>query len=94
MVAKKFEVSEKRALFLANKKMAVSAPLLTWLTIHGNICLALRHPANRGDSRQYAIAFVKQLGQALVKEGAISQEELEEIEKLEIEEGSTDIGGV
>jgi hypothetical protein len=86
-----FHASEERARFLTKKKMLVSAPLLTWLTIHGNICLALRHPQNRGSSRQYAIEFVKQLGRALVKAGAISQEELYEIEKLEIEEGSSDL---
>jgi len=93
MGAKKFEVSKKRATFLASKTGTVEADFLTWLTIHGNICLALRHPQNIGPSRLYAIQFVKMLGKALVQWGALTEEEFKDLEKLEIEEGFRDIGG-
>jgi len=94
MAAKKWDVSEKRALFLASKTGTVTANLHTWITIHGNVCLALRHPQNRGPSRALAIEFVKGLGRALVSWGALTEEELKECEKLEIEEGSIDREGV
>lgn len=78
---------------LEEKKAQVEANLLTWITIHGNLCLALRHPQNRGPSRVYAVAFVKEIGRMLVEHGAITEEQLRKIEKLEAEEGSPDIEG-
>jgi len=78
---------------LVRTKTSVTADLLTWLTIHGNLCLALRHPQNRGPSRQFVVNFVKRLGQMLVTSGAITEEELKAAEKLEAEEGSSDIVG-
>jgi len=83
-----WRVSRERARFLAQKTMMINASLLTWITVHGNMCLGLRHPQNRGPSRAYAVAFVRQLGQELVKAGAITEQELKEAEKLEAEEGS------
>ena len=71
----------------------VTANHLTWLAVHGNLCLALRHPANKGPSRQWVLTFVKDLGKALVKWGVITEEELKQTEKTEIEAGSTDIKG-
>jgi len=65
----------------------VNAPMLTWLAVHGNLCLALRHSENRGPSRPHVEQFVKQLGRWLVVLGAITQRELEAAEKLEREEG-------
>jgi len=86
-----WNITEKRAKFLATQTMRVEASLLAWLTVHGNLCLALRHPGNQGASRKWATAFVKRLGQALVKHGAISQEELKQVERLEAEYGSEDL---
>lgn len=77
---------------LVEKKVHVEANLLTWLTIHGNVCLALRHPQNTGESRAYAVAFVKFLGRMLVECDVITEEQLRKLEKLEAEEGSPDIG--
>jgi len=65
----------------------VNAPMFIWLAVHGNLCLALRHPENRGPSRPYVEQFVKQLGRWLVVRGAITQREREAAEKLEREEG-------
>lgn len=94
MGPKSWDLSRERALWLASKTGTVTANFHTWLTIYGNVCLALRHPQNRGPSRQVAVIFVKELGKALVRWGALTEEELKEAEKIEIEEGSPDIGGV
>jgi len=59
---------------------------LTWLAVHGNICLALRHPQNKGASRRLVEKFVKELGNKLVEWKVITQQELEATEKLEQEE--------
>jgi hypothetical protein len=93
MGPKKWTLTEERARILVSKTGTITANLHTWLTIHGNVCLALRHPQNRGPSRQIALVFVKELGKALVRWGAITEEELKDAEKLEAEEGSTGIGG-
>jgi len=73
-----------------NKKAAISVPLITWVAIHGNLCLALRHPENVGDSRKLVLNFVKELGQFLVHCKVFTKSQLEAMEKVEIEEGSTD----
>jgi hypothetical protein len=82
----------RKAEWLANTQGTVKANLLTWVTVHGNLCLALRHPQNRGSSREWAVKFTKALGKALVEWGALTPEQLEEAEKLEAEEGSTEFG--
>jgi hypothetical protein len=78
----------KKAEWLAKTDGTVKANLLTWITVHGNLCLALRHPQNQGPSRKVAVMFTKALGKALVEWGALTPEQLEEAEKLEAEEGS------
>lgn len=70
---------------------SMKADLVTWLGIHGNLCLALRHPQNKGPSRAFLVAFVKRLGWNLVEWGAITEEELRHAEQTEREEGSTDL---
>jgi len=76
---------------LVNKHVSVTTNLLTWLAIHGNLCLALRHPANKGPSRPLVVNFTKQLGKKLVEWGVLTHQQLKSAEKLEIEEGSTDV---
>jgi hypothetical protein len=49
----------KKAEWLAKTEGTVKASLLTWITVHGNLCLALRHPQNRGPSREWAVGFTK-----------------------------------
>lgn len=73
-------------------RATISAPLLTWVTVHGNLCLALRHPANTGESRKLALQFVKKLGEFLVTCEVFTQEQLTTVERVEVEEGSTDLG--
>jgi len=75
------------------KTAQVTTNYLTWLGVHGNLCLALRHPMNKGPSRQWVFAFVQDLGKSLVKWGVLTEQELKKIEKTEIEEGSTDFMG-
>jgi len=53
--------------------------------------LALRHPANKGPSRPLVVNFTKQLGKKLVEWGVLTHQQLKSAEKLEIEEGSTDV---
>jgi hypothetical protein len=50
-----------------------------------------KHPQNRGPSRKWAVEFTKALGKALVEWGALTPEQLEEAEKLEAEEGSSEL---
>lgn len=66
---------------------SIDANLMTWMAIHGNLSLALRHPGNRGPSRAYVVRFVKDLGKWLVEQGVLTQEELECHYALESEEG-------
>lgn len=62
--------------------------MVTWLAVHGNLCLALRHPGNTSNSRQRVVDFTLGLGKFLVDSGAITQEELDRAQKVEAEEGS------
>lgn len=70
----------------------VIATHITWLAVHGNLCLALRHPANRGPSRSFVVEFTRSLGRMLVTWGVITEEELKAVEHLEVEKGSEDLG--
>lgn len=72
---------------LLKTRKTVEADLLTWMAIHGNLSLALRHPQNKGPSRAYVAAFVKSLGQWLVEQNVLTQEELDCHYALESEEG-------
>jgi len=80
-----------KAVWMHAHQAQVTANYLTWLAVHGNLCLALRHPQNRGPSRKYIVNFVKGLGKMLVAAGVITQRQLKEAERLEIEEGSQDL---
>jgi len=71
---------------------AVEASGLLWMAIHGNLCLALRHPSNVGESRDLVVDFVKRLGRLLVEWSVLTEEQLRYTERVEVEEGSTDIG--
>lgn len=66
----------------------VEAPMLTWVTVHGNLCLALRHPENRGQSRQLCINMVRQLSEMIVAAGVMTQQEMDEANRLEAQHGS------
>lgn len=85
------EDERAKSLWMMKTTRNVKAPLLVWLAVHGNLCLSLRHPQNRGPSRKLILDFVKNIGRFLVEAGAVTEAELRAAENLEIEEGSTDI---
>jgi hypothetical protein len=66
--------------------LTVIASGITWMAVHGNLCLALRHPKNTGPSRQLIDDFLLQLGGYLVDAGVLTAEELAEAEGLEATE--------
>jgi hypothetical protein len=68
-------------------KTAISVSNLTWISVHGCLCLALRHPGVSGELRKRALEFTKSLGTTMVEAGAWTQEQLRAIEKVEAEEG-------
>jgi hypothetical protein len=77
-------MTPERAMALATTQ-AVGTDALTWMVVHGAVCLALRHPAFAGPSRQRALQFVRQLGQGLVRWGCLSADELALCERTEAE---------
>ena len=77
--------------WLSMRQIPLIANYLTLVTVHGNLCLALRHPDNKGASRQLAVEFTKQLGEWLVKVGALTPAQLVEAQQLEAAEGSKDL---
>lgn len=74
------------------QRVTLNLDALTLLAIHGSLCLALRHPQNKGESRHIVVSFVKQIGQHMVNLGILSSEQLRQIERIEAEEGSPDLG--
>jgi hypothetical protein len=67
----------------ARQRVMVEVDLLTWMAVHGNLLLALRHPHNVGLSGQRVQDFVCELGEMLVKEGLLSRAELDHVMKVE-----------
>lgn len=69
----------------ALKHVIVDGTLLDWMTVHGNLCLALRHPQNKGESRALVVSMVYKLGTLLIKEGILTAEEMNMATRLEQE---------
>ena len=65
---------------------AVEADLLTWMAIHGNLCLALRHPGNQGPSAQLVSDFAHALLAMLIDRGLLSPAEADQVSRVEVEE--------
>lgn len=63
----------------ANDTLTVTTDVMTWLSVHGNVLLALRHPSNTGPSGQLASNFAMVIGEMLVRCGLLTQAELDEI---------------
>ena len=75
----------------ALERAELNAQLGTWMAIHGYLCLALRHPGVRGESRPMVLDFVHKLGRILVGTGVLTEEELfyaEKTEEIESPHGS------
>jgi len=81
----------EKAAWMIQHRAQVIANYLTWLAVHGNLCLALRHPENRGASRRYVVDFVKGLGKMLVAAGVMTEAQMKAAWRLEVEEGSRDL---
>lgn len=79
----KYEMTAAQAQKLAETWSTVEAPLLTWMTVHGNLCLALRHPGNSGASRKLCTDFVKTLSDLLVDTGAMTREQIDAANRIE-----------
>lgn len=62
---------------LLKKEVPVHLSLIALLAIHGNLCLALRHPENNGASARIAAQVMHSIGIRLVEEGVLSEEELQ-----------------
>lgn len=71
---------------VALEKTKVEATLLDWMTVHGNLCLALRHPQNSGPSRATVVKMIHVLGKLLVDKGMLTQEELNFATRVEREQ--------
>ena len=56
------------------------------LAVHGNVCLGLRHPNNKGPNRQLALEFINYAEQKLKAAGLINDQDIEEIHRIEWEE--------
>jgi hypothetical protein len=66
--------------FWLNKIVKFELNVLSLMALHGNLCLALRHPENKGESRATMIPFVRAVGNKLVELGAITSEQRQEAE--------------
>lgn len=74
------------------KRFQVDADLLTWMAIHGFLCLALRHPKTKGHSmRPTVLDVIRRLEEELVREGVLDPKIVAEIHRVEAEEGSLDL---
>lgn len=60
------------------KRVTIETDVITLLAMYGNLCLALRHPENKGESRALIMHLVREIGEELVLLGAITQEQLRE----------------
>lgn len=73
------------ALAKAREQGEVSAQLIVWVAVHGNLQLALRNPENAGASRPMIEQFVRELGAWLVERGMLTAEIIAEAERRERE---------
>ena len=61
------EIAKKDIPLLKNPDLVIHIDGLSLYAVYGNACLGLKHPGNRGGSRDLAIAAIKQIGLYLVK---------------------------
>jgi hypothetical protein len=63
-------------------------PLWVAMSVHGVLCLGLRHPDTRGlANRAATVRAVRQLGDLLVAKGAITRARLRQLEQVEADAG-------
>jgi hypothetical protein len=71
---------------VAREKALVEASLITWMAVHGGLCLALRHPDLKGPSRGLIENAIDSIGELLVAGGILTEAELAEAQRVEREE--------
>jgi hypothetical protein len=58
---------------------------LEWMCIHGNLCLALRHPNNVGNPREITVSVAQVLARVIVESGLLTQAEMDNAHHVELE---------
>jgi hypothetical protein len=61
----------------------MEASLLSWMAVHGYLCLALRHPDSTGPTRELIEEMLEQLGALLVDREMLTPAELQEFTEIE-----------
>jgi hypothetical protein len=74
------EISNRDGLL---RPFSIETSGLTWMAVHGVICLGLRHPGYVGPSRAIVLSFVRELGRELLDHGVLTSEELALVERTE-----------
>jgi hypothetical protein len=67
----------------ARVPILVEAEALTWMAVHGNLCLSLRHPQNQGPSRALIADVIRDIGDALVNSGLLTRAEIDQAQVTE-----------
>jgi hypothetical protein len=62
----------------ADRRFGLESDAITWLAVHGNLCLALRHEGNTGAAREMVLGFLESLKEMLVKSNLVTQKEIDE----------------
>jgi hypothetical protein len=61
----------------ALEKATLEFSMLQWMAIHGNLCLALRHPNNTGASRALVATAIDEISKLIVARGLLTQAEID-----------------
>jgi len=65
--------------------------MLEVFALQGNLALALRHAGNRGSSRPLMLALLERITRILLREGVLTRELLESMQRDEEDHGSADV---
>jgi len=76
---------------ILNTPVILKTDLVTTMTIHQQLLIALRHPKNTGPVREIAKRFSNRLSMILVKGGMMTQEEMDAYYRNELQYGSADL---
>jgi hypothetical protein len=71
---------------MAGVVVTLELPMLTLTTIHGNLCLALRHPENTGPAREIAEEVLASLEEVFLRAGVFTAPQLQRMRAVEREE--------
>lgn len=68
---------------MADTFVALEVPMLALTAVHGNLCLALRHPENTGPSRAMVEEVIAGLEEVFLRAGVFTEQQLERIRAVE-----------